>query len=651
MIYSFNEFENRIKNYFTKLLYKKKIKQGNNTNQDKVKIQFFANVSHETKTPLTLISNYLNRYMEKTGTTEELAVIKQNIEKLQRDMVNFLDSEKLQRGQVFYKHNQIIDFSVLVKQKITMFRDMADKKKIKIKPDIHKDIYIKADPFAIDRVINNLFDNAIKYTNQNGQIKIRLAAGNSRIHFIVMDSGIGISREHRQFIFKPYHQISHEKRNLQGIGMGLFIVYKIVETLNGKIMVRSKLNQGSAFMVSLPEYMMKPGEKADHDIKFSKPINTAPVVTELKEGKKDSSLYTLFVVEDNINLLHFLQSSLSKRFNVYAAINGHKALEKIKEIPRPDVIISDIMMDGMDGLMLCETLSRDEQYEDIPFIFITAKTSVEDRVKGLSKGAVDYISKPFTIEELNAKIDAIIRFTAINRRLFEMDKFASIGKLVAGISHEIFNPLSGIRGPLQFLDSRIKELEQHATQESTRELEQALLFIYSGMDRIESIIKSLKILYYNSSVSVCDVKVKKIVDSILLLLPKSTGKGPQIIVKIPVNFTVDANHGALTRILMNLIGNALDATQDNGTITVKAQKQGSVSVIKVIDTGTGIEKERLDRIFDIFYTTKESGKGTGLGLYIVKDLAAKMGWRVTVKSSPGKGSTFSLYSSKELDKK
>lgn len=602
---------------------------------DELRSQFFANVAHETKTPLTLIGNYLNQYIERVGTSAELQIIKQNIDKLQRDMVNFLDGEKLKRGQVFYKHNQILDLSDLLEKKIVLFREIAARKQITIESEVVDRIYIKADPYAIDRVINNLIDNAIKYTDHKGEVRVNLSLKKGKVRLVVSDTGFGISPDQQKHIFELYHQISHEKRNLQGIGLGLFIVKKIVESLKGDIHLHSKLGEGSTFEVELPLYRLTTADTVQLDIRYSKPMDVVPVDTRLEEMEFDPGLNTLLVVEDNINLLHFLQKSLARHYNIFFSLNGKHALKKLKKIPRPDVILSDVMMDEMDGYQLFEALSGDPRYRDIPFIFLSARASFSDRVRGLNEGAIDYIPKPFTIEELTAKINSILRNLTIRRTLFEMEKFASIGKLAAGISHEVFNPLSGIRVPLEYL------MEKYDVQHDP-DSEEAFSHIFTSIDRIEKIVKSLKVLYYKQDIERSAIRLRTVLDSVLLLVRKKIEDRIELIIEVDENLEVSGNHDAFTRIIINLVSNAIDAIDKTGRIQIRARREKQTIVLSVSDTGSGIPLEKLEHIFDLFYTTKEVGKGTGLGLYMVKDLVMKMGWQIDVESRPGKGTEFRL---------
>jgi|GEM_PF-508539 len=373
------------------------------------KTNFFINIAHETKTPLTLINNYVEKFIKKYGSSEEILLIKNNINRLTKDMVNFLDIQKLERGQVFYKHDQIINISNILLSKIQLFREKAWHDNIRIiASNIKKDLLIKMDPYAIDRVINNLLDNAIKYNKTDGIIETILKENNNNIILIIKDTGIGISKNLQKNIFYPYYQISHEKRNIQGIGMGLTIVKNIIKEVNGTIDIESKLDEGTTFTITFKKHLMKKDEKINNKIKLSIPIDNK-INIKLKEEKFEENKKNILLVEDNIEMLSYLQDSFYDKYNIFMAKNGQKALNKLNFIPKPNIIISDIMMDKMDGYKFYDELHKINNYNDIPFIFLTALTSNNEKIKGLKKGAVDYIYKPFSIKVLHNKINSLLR--------------------------------------------------------------------------------------------------------------------------------------------------------------------------------------------------------------------------------------------------
>ncbi len=414
----FSRAFSRVENYSIELEEEvcKRTRQLEMVNEEKTR--FFINIAHETKTPLTLINNYLNKYIKKRNLSyeKEIKIIKDNLDKLTKDMVDFLDIEKLDKGKIIYNHNQIINLTDMLKNKIIMFHEYAINKNIKINLNLENNIYAKIDPYAVDRIINNLLDNAIKYTNDNGNINITLKHIEDKTHIIIEDNGIGMSADQLKNIFDPFYQASHDKKNIQGIGIGLSIVKRVVNSINGKILVESKLNEGTKFIIIIDKYILKDEDIINKDIDYSIPIGYTGNV-KLRDENNNKLKYNLLIVEDNVELLSYLIDTMKDKYNVFYAVNGQEALNKLDKIPKPDLIISDIMMDIIDGYEFYDKLSEKEEYNDVPFIFLTAKTSMNEKLKGLSKGAIDYLLKPFDIDVLVTKIDSILKKNKIIKKI------------------------------------------------------------------------------------------------------------------------------------------------------------------------------------------------------------------------------------------
>ncbi|MBN1413007.1 MAG: substrate-binding domain-containing protein [Spirochaetales bacterium] len=375
--------------------------------EHKRKETFFLNLAHEMKTPLSLIGNYLDFYMQQHAPDHELQIIQQNFNKLKKDMVNFLDYEKLSQGRVFYDHTLVTDFASLLRLKLPLCETFAACKKISLKCNVRDNIKVRIDPAALNQVVNNLLENAIKYTPEEGKIEVTLDENSNAAIFKVKDNGIGMQKSQLPHIFAPYYQISHSKRNIQGIGMGLSIVKQIITQANGTIEVKSTHEQGAEFIVSLE---LAPADTAATVIG---PDDTAcehnPAITPvLKKEQFDPDRKTIFLVEDNVQMLSHLQNHFIQYYNVFYAGNGKLALTKLSYIPRPDLIISDVMMDEMDGFEFYARLKARVQYKSIPIIFLTALYSEQKKLMALEQGVLDFIAKPFSIKELEARVVALL---------------------------------------------------------------------------------------------------------------------------------------------------------------------------------------------------------------------------------------------------
>lgn len=371
------------------------------------KTNTFINLAHETKTPLTLINNYLDEYIKKHGDNKEMEIIKWNVQRLTTDIVNFFDLERFNKGFSIYDHNQISDLSRILSYKLTLFKSLAKKKNIVIEEEIEENCFILAHPAAVERIINNLVENSLKYTRENGQVKVSLVAQDDQLCFSVVDTGIGIPAHLHLKIFEPYFQLSNHVKLNEGMGMGLSIVKKIVDDMKGAIILKSQLDQGTEIKVLLPRYIVTKEEQlSQYDISMDLSIPVSYMAPNDKIFGPSRSF--ILIVEDNKEMLNYLTENLGDRYNVYVAMNGIEALKKLDSITHLDLIISDIMMDEMDGLEFCKTISLNASYRHIPFIFLTAKTTALDKLNGLKLGAIDYIEKPFLIDQLILKIEAVL---------------------------------------------------------------------------------------------------------------------------------------------------------------------------------------------------------------------------------------------------
>ena len=371
----------------------------------------FINLVHETKTPLTLIKNYLDEYISKYGNGEELDIIKGGVDKLTADIINLFDIERFSKGLDTYKHNQVSDFSGILQDSLSLFKHYCGKHKIRCSTCIDDNIFVKADPNAIHRIVNNIVENAIKFTEPDGEVLISLNSFDDEVIFSVLDTGVGIADELQKKIFEPYYQIGYKNTSLQGMGLGLPIVKKVVDGIGGTISIESNPTKmpGTKVIIKFPRYKPTKNEETVKGVDKLDKLNYSFNYDEVNDSDYDSQKRTILLVEDNSAMSIFLSNKLRVNYNVFAAPNGSQALKKLFGMPvMPDLILSDIMMDKMDGYAFAKTLSEQDKYSHIPLILLTAKSTPSDRLKGLRLGAIDFISKPFSFEELSYKIETIL---------------------------------------------------------------------------------------------------------------------------------------------------------------------------------------------------------------------------------------------------
>lgn len=598
------------------------------------KTAFFVNLAHETRTPATLMLNYLNKCIKKYPADKDLFVVKNNLEKHIRDMVNFLDAEKIEQGRLSYDERKKIDFVIYLKSKVDLITPTAEIKGINLNTNFPDSLYINSNIQALDRILNNLLDNAMRYTPREGFISINLSSiKEDQILIEISDSGCGIPSEKQAHIFEKYYQVSHAKGNTQGIGMGLYITKSVVENLGGSISLKSDSN-GTTFSIVIPKGDVDTVNEDGCSCYESATQLTIPSYdNEIEDVPVDIFKSTVLLVEDNLELICSMRESLKEEYNVLCALNGQEALKKLCS-NKPEIIVSDVMMDVMDGYKLLEVVRKNPQTADIPFVFLTAKSGISEEIRGLSSGAIDYIQKPFAVEALKARIKALLDYNLLKKKAFELEKYRSVGMLTAGICHEIMNPLSGIKGPLFVVERDVKEFSSN-----NETLNQGISYIKQNVNRISDIVNTMRSLFHGEGFSFEEIEFSNFIKPVIDIYKDKNTNSIEIETKIPENFIIKSSKSALTHIFMNLLSNAIESIKFQGKIKIEASDR----TIVIQDTGCGISVDNLRKVFNLAFTTKKDFGGTGLGLFIVKELADRLNISINIESEINRGTTVSLF--------
>ncbi|MFT6336822.1 MAG: DNA-binding response OmpR family regulator/ligand-binding sensor domain-containing protein [Halioglobus sp.] len=377
---------------------------------DEFKTRFYSNITHEFRTPLTVISGMADelKINYKKEPFHKIHLIKKNSQNLLALVNQMLDLSKLKAGKLTsdIKQNDVI---LNLKYLTEANQSFAKLKNVGLQfYSDENELFMDFDANQMNQVLNNLLSNAIKFTPEYGNIlvlaRIEKSNGKSFLEIKVKDSGIGISQEQIPFVFDRFHQLNPIHSN-QGSGIGLALVKELLDSMNGEIKVESELNVGSTFLLRFPVTNNAPFSKNNHIKKLKKPYS--PVVSETDKDYTDSDLPILLVIDDNPDVAYYLKTSLEDHYQIILAQNGKLGLEKAFKT-LPDIIISDVMMPEMDGFEVCENLKKDERTSHIPVILLTAKATSEDKLAGLSFGADAYLIKPFEKEELMVRLDNLL---------------------------------------------------------------------------------------------------------------------------------------------------------------------------------------------------------------------------------------------------
>ncbi len=392
-----------------------------------LKTRFFTNITHELKTPLTLISSPVDDLLTKEldeATLNSLSLVKRNADRLKKLVNQILDIRKIEAGGEKLRIQQY-DIVKFCRRKIDQFNEESIRRNIflQFSSEIESEI-IWFDLEKVEKVIYNLLSNAFKFTPDNGTIKVHIEYGTTKniednyISISVSDTGSGISKEDQANIFDRFKSLSSPNyTNQKGTGIGLSLIHEYATLHNGTITFESVLNAGSIFIFSLPKdksllknyevvapLIKEPSEKAVEEFENITSENEMPVD---KKPDSDNPLKAL-IVEDDGDMRAFLTAGLTASYKVVEAEDGQQGFNvAIKELP--DIIVSDLMMPNVDGIEFCKKLKADIRTSHIPFILLTAKSGIDNKITGIETGADDYIQKPFNLELLTVRMKNLIK--------------------------------------------------------------------------------------------------------------------------------------------------------------------------------------------------------------------------------------------------
>ncbi len=396
------------------------------TEVNQMKLQFFTNISHEFRTPLTLIISPLQKIIERKGADEWLNkqhdTIYRNAKRLLTLIDQLMDFRKSELGelQLNVAKDELVGF---INEIYLSFALAASQNNIIYTFDSKEEkLLCLFDQSYIEKIAFNLLSNAFKYTPAGGTIGVSLYREDKWVVLQVKDSGNGIPSEKLSMIFERFYRID-ENSSKPGSGIGLALTKRLVELHHGHISASGEEGKGSVFTVRIPiddsYYLLDNVQEQNEakEIQHHAPELSFDEATAISEEKEDKKTETILLVEDNKDIVEYLKDNLQVHYNILTAFNGKEALGFIYT-EEPDLIVSDVMMPEMDGLSFCKTIKQNVKTCHIPLILVTAKTSVDDQIKGHQLGADDYVIKPFEMNLLEAKIKNLIKTRKRLKELF-----------------------------------------------------------------------------------------------------------------------------------------------------------------------------------------------------------------------------------------
>ena len=415
---------------------------------DRARSRFFANVSHEFRTPLTLTVGPLDDVLQglhgsvSAEAREQVMLARRNAERVLDLVRQILDVARLEAGRMKLEARRV-DLGAFLRAQAQPFQALAERKLITFQvEESPAPVLVYLDTGHMEKVVGNLLSNAFKFTPESGAIHVRLDEVDATVRVLVRDSGPGIPADDLPHVFERFYQVNESTTRLQpGTGIGLALAKELVELHGGTIGVESDEGFGSTFIVTLcrgqahlqpdqiiatPETaVMRPRILSDDSEALLETSSGDGLTWERGEGKEGEDVTTVLIVEDHAEVRAYVHKHLAPHYRVVEASDGVDGLEKARRL-LPDLIVSDVMMPEMDGYALCQMLKSDPETNGIPVILLTARAAPEDKLEGLQGKADDFITKPFEVQELLARIDNLIGSRKHLRERFRQEGMALV---------------------------------------------------------------------------------------------------------------------------------------------------------------------------------------------------------------------------------
>ena len=656
---------------------------------DRAKTLFFSNVSHEFRTPLTLMLGPLEDTLTIAHSMpklrERLEMAFHNGLRLLKLVNTLLDFSRIEAGRIEAVY-EAVDLSTLTRELASMFRSATEKAALNLVVDcaqIERDVYVDREMW--EKIVLNLMSNAFKFTF-NGEIRVALRESGDDIELEVSDTGTGIPESELPHLFERFHRVKGARgRSYEGSGIGLALVHELVKLHGGSVRVKSEVEKGTTFTVSIPvgaahlpadrvggerrlvstslrgeayvDEVLKwlPGEEGRLDALHafdSVPDGVFEAPTELPRAR-------ILLADDNADMRQYLRRLLAPKYDVVAVADGETALGAAR-YEDFDLILSDVMMPRLDGYGLLKALRGDDRTATIPVILLSARAGEESSVEALGAGADDYLVKPFSARELLARVEAHLSLQRIRReseeavlKMMAREKEARESAELANrikddflaiLSHELRTPLNAIVGWTHLLKGgKLSELDRKRGIDVIERNAAAQRAI------IDELLDISRIVTGKLKLDPRPVELSVVVESAIdAIRPAAERKDIQLFTTLDPNAGLVMGEAVrLQQVIWNLLSNAVKFTPNHGRVETELKTTGKNVQVVIRDTGEGIDGEFLPHMFERFSQADTSSKrvhgGLGLGLSIVRSLVAMHGGEVRAASDgKGKGATFTV---------
>jgi signal transduction histidine kinase len=652
---------------------------------DRAKTAFFSNVSHEFRTPLTLMLGPLEDELAEIESPlpaprrERIETAHRNSLRLLKLVNALLDFSRIEAGRMQARYEPT-DLAALTRDLASSFRSAVERGGLALNvecPPLPEPIYVDREMW--EKIVLNLLSNAFKHTFQGG-ISVSLAWCLDRVELTVADTGAGIPAIDLPQLFNRFYRVKGAvSRTHEGTGIGLSLIRELLQLHDGSIRVESDYGLGSRFVVVLKSGRSHlPAEKIIEADVTATALSTAAHVQEALHWLPDppnadavagvdfvhpAAVATdaanaaerprILWADDNADMRHYVSRLLGGAYEVTTAADGEEALAKALDSP-PDLVLSDVMMPRLDGFGLLSGLREHKRTRRIPVVLLSARSGEEAAHEGLAAGADDYLIKPFTAKELLARVRAALsqaqrrreweeKLSETNRQLAEAAESKS--RFLATMSHEIRTPLNAVIGMAGLLADTPLNDEQRDFADTIRSSGDHLLSVindildYSKLESGKLTVEKIRYSVANVVEETLDMVSARAREKELELAYELSGGVPPVVIGDP---------GRVRQILLNYLSNAVKFTERGEVVltvsVTESDDKRRLLCFAVRDTGIGLSAQQRDLIFEPFIqaddTIHRKYGGTGLGLSISRKLAELMGGGAWVEGDKGQGSTF-----------
>ncbi len=659
---------------------------------DAFKTAFFANMTHELKTPLAMVLSPLELLIN-----GELGAVSDQQRATMRSMLrsgfkllalieDLLDLSRADQARLSL-HAAEHDLGETLRALVQQVEVLARRKDIELTLELPPEpLPMWFDPDRMERVWVNLLSNALKFTPVGGHVVVVLERAGDGARVTVRDSGPGFPPELAERLFDRFFQVDMGgTRQYGGAGIGLALARHFVALHGGRILAHSAPGQGATF-----EVVMR-GGKAHFAAEMLTPAPMRPQPTSVQAGDltresleleargnyrllavaeaterriverdadEDNRMWSVLVVDDTPDIIRIVHLALRQHFKVYAAHNGTQGLQQARE-RRPSLIVTDLMMPGIDGLELVRQLRADPILRHTPVVMLTAKGEVDDKVAGLQAGVNAYLTKPFSPRELLSTARALLQGQQSQAELLLNHRMDSIETLAGGIAHEINNPINYIANSVQRIVLDMAAVAQLVEGSNGRPLGDddtaKLRTLHTRVDKmaqtahagLRRIGHTVDLLGRYSREGMARTRRQhelwQATRDVVAMVQPAIARPVVVQVQLPGEAWILCVPEELHQALTNLVQNAIEAApEEGGRVVLTGRIDGDRVLLTIADNGPGIAEADRARIFQPFFTTKGPGRGMGMGLTITRRVLQSLGGEITVGDAPGGGAVFEV---------